>query len=115
MVHKKKIPKGFPFYGGEKAKFPKGELVFLTDAFMGNPIFAGMVVGRGKDQYGEHQKVKILWSGSRYDKVGETKSVRLMDLASLRSLGNVFPKFREKVKNMSFNPQTQKFKIHFRR
>jgi hypothetical protein len=90
------VIKGFPLYEavykGEKARFKRGDLVTLPSLFGGKPIFDGIVVGKGKDKYGEYQKVKIVYYQNEPKKVGMIQKVRLMDLAWLWKFGEVSSK-----------------------
>jgi len=74
-------------YHGSKALFRKGDVVVLPSFLSGTPIYMGVVVGKGRDKFGEHQKVRVTKAWSDYNKVGEIKKVRLMDLASLVKVG----------------------------
>lgn len=89
MVHK------LPF-AGSKAKFKVGDLVFLPTMF-GGAIYEGVVIGRGTDKYGEHQKVKVLHSHSDWHKAGEITKVRLMDLGMLTKFGEMPKKEIKKI------------------
>jgi len=81
--------KGFPFYKGLKARFKRGDLVALPNLFGNKPIFDGIVVGKGRDKYGEYQKVKIAYYQNEPEKIGMIQKVRLMDLASLMKFGEI--------------------------
>jgi len=93
----KKELKGFPFYFGEKARFKKGDLVALPTIF-GKLIYAGVVVGKGKDKYGEHQKIKVIKSTTKRHKIGEIVKARLMDLAYLQKFGEIPESEIKKIK-----------------
>ena len=76
---KKRLPvKSLPFYGS-KARFTNGDRVALP-AFLGGICFEGIVTGKGRDEYGEYQEVRIT---SPEQRRGEVKKCRLMDLAWL--------------------------------
>jgi len=79
-------------YHSSKARFEKGDLVVLP-SIIGTPIYAGVVIGKGKDKYGEHQKIKIVktWGKKPLHKIGETAKARLMDLAWLQKFGEMPP------------------------
>ena len=81
MAKKKRMSiESLPYYGS-KAQFENGDKVMLPNPFLpGIPCFFGVVVGKGKDEYGEYQEVKI---ASPNNRSGEIKKCRLMDLAWL--------------------------------
>ncbi len=69
-------------YSGAKARFKNGVKVGLSN-LLGGICFTGVVVGKGVDQYGEYQEVKIDYPK---DRKGQVKKCRLMDLAWLREI-----------------------------